>query len=101
MEKEGGYASAVSLWEIGLKIKNQKLVIGLTIEEFTDRIAQTGTLEFVPVDAGLWMAGLRLDWSHRDPADRVIVATAMRMCVPLLTKDELIHAFPPARAVWS
>jgi len=100
MEQEGGYASAISLWEIGLKIKNQKLDIGLTIEEFARRISLTGALQFVPVDAELWMASLLLPWEHRDPADRTIVATARHLNVPLLTKDENIHAFPPAKAIW-
>lgn len=100
MERDGGYASAISLWEIGMKIKNQKLEIGLSVEEFARRIARTGVVEFVPVDAELWMANLRLPWEHRDPADRTIVVTARHLKVPLLTKDEIIHAFVPARALW-
>jgi PIN domain nuclease of toxin-antitoxin system len=100
MERDGGYASAISLWEIGLKIKNQKLDIGLSVEEFARRIARTGVVEFVPVDTELWMANLRLTWEHRDPADRTIVATARHLKVPLLTKDEIIQAFAPARAIW-
>jgi len=100
MEQEGGYASAISLWEIGLKIKNQKLEIGLTIEEFARRISLTGAVQFVPVDAELWLANLLLPWEHRDPADRTIVATARHLHIPLLTKDEHIHAFPPAKAIW-
>jgi len=100
MEREGGFASAISLWELGWKIKNRKLDIGLTIEEFARRIVLTGAVEFVPVDAELWMANLRLPWEHRDPADRTIVATAQRLKVPLLTKDETIRAFPAAKAVW-
>jgi PIN domain nuclease of toxin-antitoxin system len=30
------------------------------------------------------------DWSHRDPADRVIVATSRAMRIPVLTHDRLI-----------
>lgn len=100
MDREGGFASAISLWEIGLKIKNRKLEIGLSVEEFARRIAVTGVVTIVPVDAELWMANLRLAWEHRDPADRTIVATARHLKVPLLTKDEIIHAFSPAKAVW-
>jgi len=41
-----------------------------------------------------------LDWEHRDPADRVIVATALQQGVPLLTKDAAIRGFPGVQCVW-
>jgi len=36
-----------------------------------------------------------LDWAHRDPADRVIVATAQARSLPLVTKDERLLSFYP------
>jgi PIN domain nuclease of toxin-antitoxin system len=41
-----------------------------------------------------------LSWSHRDPADRVIVATALIKGVPVLTKDILLHDFQGVECVW-
>lgn len=35
-----------------------------------------------------------------DPADRVIYATARAADAQLVTRDERMHAFDPARAVW-
>lgn len=100
MEQEGGFVSSISMWELGLKIKHKQLDIGMAIEEFARRIERSGTLEIVAVDTTLWLMSLSLRWEHRDPADRVIVATALAKDVPLLTKDEAIRGFSGVKTVW-
>lgn len=100
MEQEGGFVSSISLWELGLKIKKQQLDIGMAIEEFARRIERSGTVEVVAVDTTLWLMSLSLRWNHRDPADRVIVATALAKGVPLLTADEAIRGFNGVTTVW-
>lgn len=100
MEQHGGFASAISIWELGIKIKRGKLELPITIEDLTTRIERGNTVEFVPVDTQLWLASLSLAWDHNDPADRVIVATAMGRNLPLLTKDRTIQEFPEVATVW-
>ncbi|MBN1561244.1 PIN domain-containing protein, partial [candidate division KSB1 bacterium] len=51
------------------------------------------SIDIVPVDENLWIKNLALDWSHRDPADRTIVATAMMRNCPIITKDRIIQNF--------
>jgi PIN domain nuclease of toxin-antitoxin system len=100
MERRGGFASAISVWELGIKVQRRKLDLGISIEELARRIHSSNVVEFVPVDTTIWLRSLNLGWEHRDPADRVIVATALTKGVPLLTKDEAIHAFDGIQAVW-
>jgi PIN domain nuclease of toxin-antitoxin system len=100
MERRGGFASAISIWELGVKIQRGKLELGIDIEEFVRRVRMSGVVELLPVDATVWLRSLALDWDHRDPADRVIVATALLNDVPVLTKDETIHAFEGINAMW-
>jgi len=100
MEEVGGFASSISLWELGLKIKTKQLDIGMSIEEFARRIERSGTVEIVAVDTTLWLMSLALRWDHRDPADRVIVATALAKGIPLLTKDAAIGLFNGIETVW-
>jgi PIN domain nuclease of toxin-antitoxin system len=100
MEEQGGYVSAICFWELGQKVKKKQLWLGISVEEFAARIERSGTLEIIPVDTALWLASLALSWDHRDPADRVIVATAISRGVPLLTKDEVIRKFEGLRTVW-
>lgn len=40
------------------------------------------------------------DALHRDPADRLIVATAMELGAPLVTKDAHIQAFGGVETIW-
>ena len=100
MEREGGFASSISVWELGVKVQRGKLELGLGIDEFVRRVEQSSAIEFVPVDTTTWLSSLRLQWDHRDPADRVIVATALLKGVPILTKDTTLHAFGGVACVW-
>jgi PIN domain nuclease of toxin-antitoxin system len=37
---------------------------------------------------------------HKDPADRIIVATARMNHIPLVTKDERIREYAHVRTIW-
>ena len=100
MEREGGFASAISIWELGIKVKRKKLELPIPVEELARRIERGGVVELVPVDTHTWLRSLSLPWDHPDPADRVIVATALVRGVPLLTKDAAIRAFADVRTIW-
>ena len=100
MEHRGGFASSISVWELGIKIQRGKLDLGVDIVEFARRVRMSGVVELLPVDTATWLRSLALEWDHRDPADRVIVATALLHDVPVLTKDETIHAFEGVSTLW-
>ncbi len=100
MEQQGGFASSISIWELGVKVKRGKLELGISPSEFARRLQQGSNVELLPVDTSTWLRSLELDWDHRDPADRVIVASALLKGVPLLTKDHAIRAFDGVQCVW-
>lgn len=100
MERDGGYASSISIWELGAKVQRGKLELGLPIEELVRRIERSAAVELVPVTTELWLRSLALAWDHRDPADRVIVATALARGVPVLTRDEPIRASGVVATIW-
>ena len=85
--------SSITVWEVGLKVKRGKLEIPLSIAEYVDRLDQLDKLEIRPVDVRTWLENLDLEWEHRDPADRAIVATAIILGCPLVTSDRRIAAF--------
>jgi PIN domain nuclease of toxin-antitoxin system len=58
-----------------------------------------GSVEIVPVDDLTWLKNLALDWEHRDPADRTIVALATLRHLDLVTKDRDIAASYP-KTLW-
>ena len=101
IEKEGlGYYSSISLWELGVKIKNNKLDIGMTIDQFTRGLKTMGTLVDLPVTTEVWLESLRLDCAHKYPADRTIVATARLRALPVISKDLLIIDSGQVDTIW-
>ena len=91
--------STISIWEVGVKTKRLRLTLPLSLREYTDRIKYVDKIVIVPVDEQIWIKSLELDWEHRDPADRVIAATATLLECPLITSDSLLLAYFPG-AVW-
>jgi PIN domain nuclease of toxin-antitoxin system len=51
------------------------------------------------VDAGLWLDSVGLDWTHRDPVDRLVVALARRQGAHVVTVDHEITAWYD-RVLW-
>ena len=100
MEQRGGYASSISIWELGIKVRRGQLVLPISVDELARRVERGGIVELVAVDTTTWLRTLSLDWEHRDPADRVIVATALIKQVPVLTKDSVLHDFGGVDCVW-
>jgi PIN domain nuclease of toxin-antitoxin system len=91
--------SSISIWEIGIKVKRGKLEIPLPIREYADRLGALESLEILPVDVQTWLDNLDLHWEHRDPANRTIVALALRFKCPLVTSDRIIAGYYP-ETVW-
>jgi len=99
IETFGGFISSISLWEIGIKIKKGRLDINITLEEYVSRLNQIEGLEIIPVDENIWAKNISLDWPHKDPADRTIVATAILKDLSIVSKDRGIKDFYP-KIIW-
>ena len=91
--------SSISIWEIGIKVRKDKLVLPLSIRDFAENLERIDRVEVLPVDVRIWIGNLELDWDHRDPADRTIVATAKLHNCPLVTSDAIILNFY-SRVIW-
>jgi PIN domain nuclease of toxin-antitoxin system len=93
LESDACFVSTISFWEIALKARQGRLSIGLPIEEYINRVEQISGLSVLAVDTATWLHNVRLDWAHRDPADRTIVATATMRRAAIVTTDREIAAF--------
>lgn len=100
IDDTGACASSISIWELGIKVNRGHLDLGLTLEELARRLERSSLIEIVPVTSALWIQSLALEWDHRDPADRVIAATALSRGAPLVTKDTAIRAWGGVECIW-
>lgn len=99
IKTDGALVSSISIWEVGIKIKNKKLDIGMSLSEYVRRLNKLNTLQFIPVDNRIWIKNIELDWPHRDPADRTIVATAELNEAYIITADKDIIEYYP-KTIW-
>jgi PIN domain nuclease of toxin-antitoxin system len=91
--------SSISIWELALKVKQRRIVLPISVEDYMAGLSQVPKLEILSVDAATWLASVSLPWEHKDPADRVIVASATQLDCPLVTSDRVIAGYYP-KVVW-
>ncbi len=102
-EKDGGeiIVSSISAWEIALLVERERLLLSMDVTSWLAMVGQIEAVRFVPVDVEIAVKSTSLPGTfHKDPADRIIVATARKLAVPLLTKDEKIRAYPHVKTIW-
>ncbi|MCX6880844.1 MAG: type II toxin-antitoxin system VapC family toxin [Verrucomicrobia bacterium] len=93
--------SAVTFWEFGIKERRGQFRALRPVREWPDILKLTSWLRILPTDTEIWLRAAELDWQHRDPADRIIAATALVHNVPVLSKDDLFHQPDcPVEVVW-
>ena len=96
----GLYVSAISAFEVGLLGQRGRLALPLPADAWFERaIAQHGLTE-VPVTGAIAARSTMLPAIHGDPADRIIIATAQQLKLPVLTPDAHIRRYPDVRCDW-
>lgn len=90
---------AICFWEVALLLRKGKLELDLPAAVWATAVLSIGRVRELPLDA---LTALRADSleMHPDPADRFIVATALRHEAVLVTKDELIRRLAIVETVW-
>jgi PIN domain nuclease of toxin-antitoxin system len=94
--KRGGaiYLSAVTVWEIAMLVDRGRVALDGPVEAWTTRFLRRPGIEAVPLDVSAAMRSYQLrELGHRDPADRLLIATAIGLRCPLVTYDSRIRRF--------
>lgn len=102
-EQPGGeiIVSSISAWEIAMLVQREKLLLSMDVDSWLATVAQIDGVRFMPVDVEVATKSVLLPGEfHKDPADRMIVATARKLAVPLVTKDEKIRAYAHVKTIW-
>lgn len=80
--------SAMTFWEIAMLHDKGRIALPHDIAEWRAYLLEAELVE-IPVDGEIGIRAIKIDGLHGDPADRVIVATALSGH-RLLTADRLI-----------
>lgn len=102
-ERSGGriVVSSISAWELAMLVARGRVALSTDVEAWLALVTRIEAVEFVPVDNAIAVRSIELPGTfHKDPADRIIVATARKLGAPVVTADEKIRAYQHVRAVW-
>lgn len=94
--RDGGtiHLSAVSAWEIALLVDTSRIALDVPVEAWVERFLGRPGIADVPLTHHAASRAYRPHpMEHRDPADRLLVATAIELGCPLVTYDERITRF--------
>lgn len=93
--------SSISAWEIAMLINKDRIVISMDLDEWLSTIEQIDAVKFWPVDNDIAIKSANfLGEFHKDPADRMIVATARKLGCALVTADEKIINYLHVKTIW-
>jgi PIN domain nuclease of toxin-antitoxin system len=93
--------SSMTTWEIALLVKSGRLHFTATLEDWLAKVESLTNLVFLPIGNAIALAAVNLpEPFHKDPADRLIVATARINACPIITADEKIRVYPHVRTIW-
>ena len=102
-ELQGGRIalSSISAWEVAMLVNRGRLALSMDVSTWLAVVEDIEAIAFIPVDNEIGVKAVELPGGfHKDPADRLIVATARKLAVPVVTADDKIRNYPHVRTIW-
>ncbi len=86
--------SAISLWEAHLLMEKKRLLVRGSPTKVIMKWLESYPVDVIPVTGEIALLGRSLPIEHADPADRLILASAVHRKVSLVTADERLRSLP-------
>lgn len=90
---------AISCWEIAMLIAKGRILVDRRTDEWLKAALAGPDAVLLPLEPDVAALAAALEM-HGDPADRLIVATALARGAPLVTKDDAIQRSGLVQAIW-
>ena len=99
--KKAVLISSISVWEVSLLVKRNRLALTMDLNDWISRSESLPFFSFLPVDNEIAHQSVQLPPPlHDDPADRIIIASAMINDAILITKDKKILEYSNVKSLW-
>ena len=92
--------SSISVWELFMLVKKGRLELSVEPAAFLTITHRDPRFSIVPVDEVIARRSVELPDIHGDPADRMILATAVELGVPVVSRDSRLAEYGAARVIW-
>lgn len=97
---DGLFISSITAVETGLLVNAGRVSLPCSCEYFFRKNFRYYRIHEIPVDVEIGLASTQLPQIHRDPFDRILIATAQKHKMTILTKDRIIPTYPKVKAMW-
>lgn len=84
------YISSISAWEIFMLVKKGFIVLDRPAYQWIEDALTEFNIQCIDINPMISCTAVDLDWNHKDPADRFIVATTSFLGGKLATCDKEI-----------
>ena len=92
--------AAISCWEVAMLVARGRIELDRDPVAWMDDALRSGGIDLLPLTPAVAVASAQLGTLQGDPADRLIVATALTHGAVLLTKDEKIRRAGIVQTAW-
>lgn len=93
--------SAISCWEVAMLVSKGRLVLDRDVEVWLDLALKLPRVQLIPLSPRIAVSSTRLkEGVLADPADRIIVATALEYGCKIVSRDKRIRGYPHVRVIW-
>jgi len=92
--------SAISAFEVGQKMARGQLQLPVAVDQWFSRMLRQHALRELPLTGVIAARATLLPPIHRDPFDRLLIATAIEHQLTLLTPDRTIPQYPGLKTLW-
>jgi PIN domain nuclease of toxin-antitoxin system len=92
--------SIATIWEIGIKVAIGKLPLSKPFRAWMDKALTDLAVSVLPVTLDHVERQTQLEFHHRDPFDRLLIAQALVEDIPLISGDAQFDAYGVKR-IWT
>lgn len=92
--------AAISCWELAMLVARGRIELDRSPVDWMDDALRAQNIDLLPLTPAVAAASTQLGTFHGDPADRLVVATAITHGAVLVTKDEAIREAGLVQTVW-
>lgn len=93
------FLSVVSLWEIAIKTSLGKLELLRPFDQLIPEHLEQNDITVLPIQISHLFKVINLDFHHRDPFDRLIIAQGLVEQMPVITNDAAFYQYP-VQLIW-
>jgi len=97
-EAKNVFVSSVSCWELVMLHQRQRIDLSGDFEDWFSIALAGANIVCLPITAAIAIKSACLDFHHRDPADRFIIATSLVNDCHLMSFDDKFLLYPELEA---